>query len=86
MVAGFTDDLDLDDFKTSVAIVGSSSEDKNAATWNGKLKTFRNVEPKKVKFKAAKILFQVPDSLPVLATPQIELSADLDEEPKKLKK
>ena len=31
-------------------------------------------------------MFQVPDSLPVVATPEMELSADSDEEPKKLKK
>ena len=87
MVAGFADDLDLDDFKTSVAIIDSSSGDENAAkNLNGKTKIVRNVEPKKVKLKAAKNLFQVPDSLPVVVAPEIELSADSDEEPKKLKK
>jgi hypothetical protein len=78
MVAGFTDDLDLDDFQTSVVI--HSSDDESAV-----VKTTTNnveAEPKKVKMKSAKNLFNVP----ALASPQVELvSESNDDEPTKKK-
>ncbi len=69
MVAGFTDDLDLDDFKTSVVLDVNSSDDDvvNVAKSNGIVEA----EPKKMKIKAAKNLFEVPADLGLSSTHQV---------------
>ena len=70
MVAGFTDDLDLDDFKTSVVLDANSSDDDDdgkVAKSNGVVE----VELKKVKIKAAKNLFEVPADLSLSSTHQV---------------
>jgi hypothetical protein len=75
MVAGFTDDLDLDDFKTSVVVQSSDDDDvpRNVSAYAVE------AEPRKVKSKAAKNLFNVP----LTATQLAPVSTDEESEPKK---
>ena len=78
MVAGFADDLDLDDFQTSVVIHSSEEDDAVVKMKTNKVES----EPKKVKMKSAKNLFDVP----ALTSPQVELvSESNDDEPTKKK-
>ena len=86
MVAGFTDDLDLDDFKTSVVIDSSDDDDDevdNAAAVKGvAIKAVVESEPKKLRLKPTKNLFDVD-----LPTQQVDLAAEsIDEEPEPRKK
>lgn len=86
MVAGFTDDLDLDDFKSSVVVASSSDDDSRAVKTQAPVvaKSFVvESEPKKTKAKSAKNLFAVD-----LPTQTVELASesvddDVDVEPKK---
>jgi len=84
MVAGFTDDLDLDDFKTSVVIESSDADDVVKSVQNVQVKV--ESEPKKLKLKPTKNLFDVDLTT---STTQVELaseSVDEESEPKKKQK